>query len=345
MPDDSLFGKEKDFIFLKSRFYNDDKGVYGLFYILFEPATKNYEKMDIMATHFKTYINNVIPEGNWEACDWSILEDIINAAKFKGEFNDLITKDMQHAIVKILNSAEIEYITSMIIKKEIDELRKMFNDIFRKTLGESSVHFDFTFENVTSKDIENKIKMKEEAISLEKKEMDEKEAQYNKVKQQLPENSAIIDVSFVLSPVSGITMDELKTGQKIMVRIDLKSTKGKYFASLLEVEKEGVCKPIPATITKITKSPHDEIFFLVKIQEGIFGRIIETEPVKVRLFDPSKDKDLQKTVSMDKSGQNSSSDSTLDKQIESESNLLLYIIISTGIILLIIIIYLYMFSN
>lgn len=279
--------------FLKVRFLSDEKGTYGILYILFDPKRNHYEKMNLIATHYRTFIEEIVPETGWDSCSWSYLEDVINQALYKGDFADNITKELKLTIEKVLKSAEIEMIVPMVEKKEVELLKQKFLEIFSKATGESKWFFDFAFEFTTSQEIEKKEIAKKETYVEEQKKIDTKIDQFQKSKLQTPTSGVTLDVSFVLSPVKGIPIAELKKGDIIIIRIDINNPKGMSFANLLEVIRDGEGIPFPAQIEKIEKSPIGEYFVITKIQDGIFGKISETEQVKIRRFDPEKDQPLK----------------------------------------------------
>ncbi|MDH4129377.1 MAG: hypothetical protein OEV44_11510 [Spirochaetota bacterium] len=281
--------QEKNYLFLKSRYLAEEKGIYGLFYIMFEPKTNYYEKLDLIASHFKAFINEIAPETNWPTMNWSQLEDIVNDIRYKQKFTIDITKDLKLTVEKTLQSADIEFIIPMVEKNDIAALDLKFHEIFRKSIGDTKITFNFNIEKITSSDIELKKLNKKEIYSEEKKALEDKLAEFEQKKHQIPQGSAVIDVSFVLSPVSGIPINELKVNDMIMLRIDTNNTKGRYFADLIGALRGQDVLPIPASVYKIEKNPIGEYFVLAKIQDGIYGRISETEQVKIRRFDPDKD--------------------------------------------------------
>jgi hypothetical protein len=94
-----------------------------------------------------------------------------------------------------------------------------------------------------------------------------------------------IDVDLVLAPVSGIPVYELSKGDKIMIKINEKHPKGKYYIDFLGTRVDGNIIPIPAEVTEIKRNEKNEYSILCKIDEKIYGRAVETEQVKLKKYD------------------------------------------------------------
>ncbi|MCB1193516.1 MAG: hypothetical protein H7A23_00360 [Leptospiraceae bacterium] len=105
----------------------------------------------------------------------------------------------------------------------------------------------------------------------------------------IPEGAMEIKFNFVLSPVTGTRIDELKVGDKVMVKIlPEDSTSRNVINLLLLKEDSGIIKHIPATIANIVTSESGEIQIIVKITDGIYGKYLETEEstIKVKMAGP-----------------------------------------------------------
>jgi hypothetical protein len=107
---------------------------------------------------------------------------------------------------------------------------------------------------------------------------------------QVDEGSVVLDVNLVLAPVSGIPIFEIQPGDRIMVKINPATKRGLYFIELLNAKHDEDIVPVPCTVTEVKLNKANEYVVLVKIGEGIFGKVIEAEQVKIKRFDPNSDK-------------------------------------------------------
>lgn len=90
--------------------------------------------------------------------------------------------------------------------------------------------------------------------------------------------------SFVLSPVTGTRADELKIGDRIMIRLTEEDESSKNIINLLMIKDEaGNIRSVPATIVDFKKTSK-EVMIIVKVTDGVFAKNVETETaIKVRM--------------------------------------------------------------
>lgn len=285
--------KSQELYYVKARFLTEEKGVYGVFYIAVDPNTKELENFDLIASHFKSFLDETVPEDTWHTCSWSALEDIIALSRYSGNLSDKASTDLKNNLRRNINTGDISLIFPSIKKKEIEALSHFFKEIFAEVFGPTNIYFHFNIEVVDREQFKEKEKVKAEIYEAEQNLKSQKQEEFEKLKEQSISNSALIDIKFDLSPTAGILITDLTPGKMIMVRIDLSNSKGRYFADLLEANKEGVPKPIPAKVTKVEHGPDGEIFVVVKIQDGIYGKVSEVERIKIKTFDPEKDEPIK----------------------------------------------------
>ncbi len=329
-----------EFIFLKVRVSSQDKGLYGLFYILFDPSIKSYKKMDILISHYQSLLDEVAPDDKWPSFSWSALEDMISYIRYSGQFADGITRNLYKTLEKTLESADIENILPMVLKHDVEELDFKFTQVFRIELGGGQFKFDFNFESVTEEELNLKNQLKEEAFIAEQDYRETQTHVFEEEKHKTLSDNALIDISFVLSPVSGIPIKNLKIGDNIMIRIDITNPKGRYFSKLVNTLGDTGSKPIPSIVEKISQSPTGEYFIITKIQSGIYGKVSESEKVNIKRFDPKDHKDVM-TPTNSGTGKQSAQTSSQD---DSNSKIV-YIILGIAFLLIILISVLFYFTG
>ncbi len=329
-----------EFIFLKARVSSNNKGLYGLFFILFDPNLKSYKKMDILISHYQSLLDEIAPDDKWPSFSWSALEDMIGYIRLSGQFADSLTRTLYKTLENTLGSADIENILTMVLKHDVEELDFKFTKIFRTELGGGEFKFDFNFETVTEEEMDLKDQLKEEAIAAEQDYMETQTHVFEEEKHQTLSDNALIDISFVLSPVSGIPIGNLKVGDEIMIRIDISKPKGRYFSKLLNALEDTGSKPISSTVEKISQSPTGEYFIITKIQAGIYGKVSEDEKVNIKRYDPKK----HKNESIDPDSDTGKKSIQMSSQGDSNSKFI-YIILGVAFLLIILISLLFFFTE
>ncbi len=292
---DNSYSEKEELVFLKSRFLINEKNLYGVFYILFNINNNGYEKVDIIASRYRDFIEEAFPIKLWSTYSWIDLEHFITMSKIKGQYADVQTKDIHDAIDIVLKSINVSLLVLEIKKEKVTELEQEFTNIFIKAVGNCSPVFEFTFESTTYAQIESQKKDKEKLYDEQQKDIATKTVEFEQVKKQIiPGDAALINVLFVLAPISGVPIEKLNVGDRVMIKVDISDPKSNYFADILNSVKDKKANPIPAIIEKIEKTPKGGYFVLTKIQDGIYGQLTEEEPIKVQEVDNEKYKLLEK---------------------------------------------------
>jgi hypothetical protein len=100
----------------------------------------------------------------------------------------------------------------------------------------------------------------------------------------IPPGSLVAKFTYVLSPVTGTRVDELRIGDRIMVKFSPEDEVSNNVINLLSLKDDGgLIRPVPATVVDIKKNPK-EVDTIIKVTDGVFGRYAEKETtVKVKM--------------------------------------------------------------
>ncbi|MCG6169517.1 hypothetical protein [Leptospira sanjuanensis] len=144
--------------------------------------------------------------------------------------------------------------------------------------------------------------------------------------QFIPPGSRVIPMKYVLSPVSGIQINTLKPGDKIMIQLLKSDTSSQSIIEAMKLETpEGQIRPVPGTVVS-SKNNGVENETVVQIGSDIFGKIYEEEnSIKVRPY--TGEKPIAAT-----SGKSSSSKGSSQSSSSEDSGLLITILIALGVL-------------
>ena len=100
----------------------------------------------------------------------------------------------------------------------------------------------------------------------------------------VPNDALLAKYNFVLSPVSGKRLDELKLGDRVLIKVLPEDEISKNIISLLTLKDDaGMIKNVPASIVSIVKEG-EGFEVVVKISDGIYGKYLEEEStIKVKM--------------------------------------------------------------
>ncbi|MDR2734919.1 MAG: hypothetical protein LBC99_09840 [Spirochaetota bacterium] len=274
---------ESQYSAYKARFKAANSNAFGFLMIFMDNELHAPESILALVSHYQS-MYEIDPRQPWSA-----IEERLNELKVKGEFAASMARDAQTSIENLIGGMrpdEVAAISNSAVKGKMDHL---FSVTLAKPLNDKNVTFDSTIEHITGEQL-LAVKQEREKRSQEKAAADAPEAAptgdnlFN-----VEEGAVVLNVNFVLSPVSGIPIFELKTGDRIMVKIDPASKRGSYFIDLLGARRDNDILPVPATVNDMRIGKTNEHIVLVKIGEGVYGRVSEAEKVKIKRVDPGTD--------------------------------------------------------
>ena len=286
------FSPDTNYLVIKGRFKATASSSYGLFIVFMDNVTKNVDKIEIVASHFSTVYDTNI------SMPWSELQDIITKLRWKGEYATSLTHDIQATLEDLFQPGTGRGIDiwNAIKKTMINKAANFFEEFFARPTGDKGVKVEIAIETITKSDIENVKKMREQRDMLNSLNLQNNQPAPKQAEQKLEESAVVLDVSLVLSPISGVPIYELKEGTKIFIKITEQTSRGQYFNDLLGASEGNEILPVPATVKKVSKE--GKIYtVLVEIGPGIYGKSLDEDTVKVKLYDSNQDKrKLQKTI-------------------------------------------------
>lgn len=257
-------------LILKGRFKALETNSYGLFLIFISEELRMVESVMAIASHYSS-LYDVDP-----ALPWFTMEENIINLKWKGDISVSISLDLQNYLESSLDRDRGYELYTYIKNNDMTKIESLLQAIFIKPLGDRNIFMEIVSEVVSMKEIQ---KIRNERTRAKIKERI-KPLQQTPVKE---DNTVAVDL--VLAPVSGIPIYELTKGDKIMVKINDKSVRGRYYIDFLGTRVEGNIIPIPAEVMDIRRDENNEYTILCKIKENIFGKAVETEQVKIKKYD------------------------------------------------------------
>jgi hypothetical protein len=282
------FKTDNSYVVIKGRFKAIASSAYGLFIVFMDNLTKNVEKSDLVASHFSTIYDNNNPN-----MPWSEMEQIITRMKWKGEYATTLTHDIQASIDDLFqpNTGRGLDVWNGIKKGQINKVVAIFEEYLVRPTGDKGIKVDVTIETVTKSEIDDIRRGREQRENKDVLKMSQPapQPQTSASDLKLEDSAVVLEVALVLSPVSGKPILELKEGEKILVKISEQTGRGQYFIDLLNASQDNEILPVPASVIRVSKE--GKLFtVLVSIGPGIYGKSVDEDTVKVKLFDASADK-------------------------------------------------------
>lgn len=169
-----------------------------------------------------------------------------------------------------------------------EKVAYMYEQVINEAAGNSNPDIQVWFKEVSDQEVQETSGDEASALEgLSGQSGDEIQQKSEGSQLGLPEGSSVIRFKYLLSPVSGKALVELKQGERVMIQLDAMDPKAIPWIESLQLRKEdGSLKPVPASIVKTTTTGANTES-LVQIAPNLYGRHFEEEnSVKVKLYIP-----------------------------------------------------------
>mgnify|MGYP006939741978 CR=1 FL=1 len=222
--------------------------------------------------------------------------------------NDLITpsEKLKEDINKILKDRVNRFnIVNYLTKNDIVPVIDIFSDTLNISMDFNIGIYDVIYRCYPVNDIKSFIENTKDDIENKKIDFDvynffsNAEYEIANEEEDITEKYQIINASLVVSPVNGTPINEIKIGDMVVVSIN----SNLYEENMIYIETKGKKDEyskalVPGEI--IEKTVTDEsVKLTIKLSDEYCAVIEETEPIKLRIFDPDKDSYIAPVVSMD----------------------------------------------
>ncbi|HBE03144.1 MAG TPA: hypothetical protein DC049_11820 [Spirochaetia bacterium] len=265
---------DNTYLYIKGIIDSGGSNNYGLFIIKINKKTAELDSANSIISRFAQFI-----EGYNCTDPWHKFEDTIINKRFKGDYQINITNDINSAFIKEVNKSIIASALSEADSGDSKIIFEYLHPLLSRLLLDKAFKLAVRYEEIN-----------EAEILLHYKEKKQQEAQQKKPSGSAAgedifsiQNGVLTGVNLVLAPVSGVPIFSLKAGDEIMVRVDESTEKGKQLSHLYgKHDSEGRARPIKARIEKIIQSGKSEWKILTLLHDGVYGKTIESEQVKVK---------------------------------------------------------------
>jgi hypothetical protein len=259
-------------IILKGKVKAVETSTYGLFMVFFNEVQRTVEKLIAVASHYSSLyeIDTHLP--------WYTLEEYLANLKWKGDIAVNISIDLQNYLENSLDMDRGKELFSLVMNNESTKIESLLQAILIRPFSDRYLQIETDSEIVSKKEMEA-IKQQRNRIRLKKEKPQPAPIQFS------VKGADIIDVDLVLAPVSGIPIQELSIGERIMVKISSSSTLGDYYIDSFGARIEGNIIPVAAQVVDIKRGGEKEYYILCKLGENVYGKAIESEPIKLKKYD------------------------------------------------------------
>lgn len=306
--------------------------VHILFTSVIDIQQAKIEKLEVVAVGKSENIESV-------QLSVSIHKDIVKVCqKLKYEGKQL--KNLTNRLIELFqtNGKSDDFMEQLIHYfngKDNDKIKYILNQVISQAAGNSKPDIQFFYTIIdrsklneeSQKDIfeDSSLEEKNEETSSQPASFEIKKP-VETLEQFIPSGARVIPMKYVLSPVSGIQINTLKPGDKIMIQLLKSDSSSQSIIEAMKLETpEGQIRPLPGTVVA-SKNNGVENETVIQIGSDVFGKIYEEEnSIKVRPYSGEKP-----TLIGEKSS--SPKNKTKISETQEDSGLMITILIALGIL-------------
>lgn len=161
-----------------------------------------------------------------------------------------------------------------------EKLKSLLLQSVQRVMGKTEIEASIFLTKVTKSELE--------AVSTAPKIEEVATENIIPIPPSVPKEAKLVSYQFILSPVTGTSVSELKNGDVVMIKIIPDSDDTVSLIESMKLKDEGgIIHPCPATIVELIKHDH-AIETIVKISEVVYGRYIEDEvDVRIKMYETS----------------------------------------------------------
>ena len=200
-------------------------------------------------------------------------KDVVNRIQkfmFEGNHVQSATLTLVNSFKNSFNSES--YLVEMMYYLEYDnpeKLNELLKQNLSKVLGKGDYLINTIFHSIERDEID---------ASAVREEVNERSKDKEFAEGLIPPGSVVSAFTYVLSPVTGTRVDELRIGDRIMVKFSPDSEPANNVINLLSLKDDaGIIRPVPATIIEIKKSP-SEVEAIIKVTDGVLEDMPKKKP-------------------------------------------------------------------
>jgi len=281
MPDIIDIKSENRILLIKARFKtnSDGRDLFGQLFVILTGIEAPESYHAIISPSSETYDMEL-------HTSWDKYQEFIIERKWKGFFNINMTNSLNTYLDEFKTDRSLyKLLYQHTLNSDYNKLEVLLYDLVNHVLHEKTLQLESVIQEISTEEYARVLEARNKPI--------ETPLQLNLEDSKKTENdSVILKVKPVLAPVKGKPIYMLKVGDTIMVKIVPDSVKQKEYIKIFKLEENGVIRSIPASVIDIKygSGKNDPYEIIVKIDEKIFGKIIEDErQVKLRVYDPKID--------------------------------------------------------
>ncbi len=258
------------FVILKGRTRSENMNFYGVFLIIIDSELKIMEKCDVIVSRIPTFYNSSISR-SWQEVYKEILQ-----LSFEGKNNVTYSKSIIAGIEKLFLNEDVTYLIEL-INNDFEKFQTLLLENINRTFGNGDCKAEIIkyFEDSLEMQNQSTMTINPEALLQTAEET---------VDFDIPPGVNLIPLKPALAPVSGKPIYEIVPQDLIYVYIDPNFDRYKDYLNYFNSLVEDKVVPIKGEVLEVRIDLNNNYILLIKLDENTYGKLIEEEKVKVKMY-------------------------------------------------------------
>lgn len=282
----------------------DIESRYGVMFVLFSII-----KMEIILIYSLFGTSSYLKRIKAFEADEEFANDMIQASEKSG-IEPVLSERMARTLYKSLDKKTIPVILASLDKNNTESVQEVFQKFFNSELRLLSTKVEIKAEKISSISFRTRnsiatsevikpylnpynetVKSKTSA-KIEALEQEESKKDPLTIIQEIQQKNGltkVVECSTVLSPVAGLSFEDLNDTMKLQLMLPVSTEEQIEFAKLMgALDGNGVNHPITADFLGVVRGNENEYYVLAKGPGGILLKAFEERPVKVAIAGKKK---------------------------------------------------------
>jgi hypothetical protein len=257
---DSL--SDRSISIIKVRFASENMHQYGLLLIILNVLKGILEKVNVVAVR-----NPMVCLFDVKA-SWDSIEKVINGIKSrKLGVEDYLTKKIQVRLKEVFGRVDKESF-QLLIDRDEEGFKEILKDELVKLVEDPTLKMWMCIDWISALEEKTTTKAPEKELSHDEE-----------IKSK--EKGIWLNIAPVIAPVSGVSIEELEVGDRIIIKIVEESELGRFLAELMGGRVGEQIVPLMVPIKEIFPLDDGKLQVIVKFGPGVFGKGIVPQDLKV----------------------------------------------------------------
>ncbi|MFN3411047.1 MAG: hypothetical protein ACK4YF_02675 [Exilispira sp.] len=258
------------FIILKGRTRSENMNFYAVFIIIIDTELKIMEKCESIVSRIPTFYNSSISR-SWQ----EIYKEILQLS-FEGKNNLTYSKSIIAGIEKLFLNEDISYIIQL-INNDFEKFQILLLENINRTFGNGDCKAEIIRYYEDSIELQN-----QSTVTLNAEEL--LQTNEETIDFDIPPGVNVIPLKPALAPVSGKAIYEIVQQDLIYVYIDPSFDRYKDYLNYFNAIVDDKVVPIKGEVVEVRIDLNNNYILLVKLDENTYGKLIEEEKVKIKMF-------------------------------------------------------------